>query len=205
MQTTEAGLDPINVCRACNQPTPQCLCDARRDCYDCRGRGFNCIDDLCHAQGRCMHGNQCRTCDGTGRLRPEQVLVVPDGTAAAIREYLREHPELRKDEYADEGSDADPLATLCYPAAEAYYHATGREHEIYCLSWSDVDGDLDGTHWYLRESEWPKRWIDLSLPLMPPVDLPPFEEGIHRGFITGDDPSNRAQQVLDAVEVADAE
>jgi hypothetical protein len=43
---------------------------------------------------------------------------------------------------------------------------------------------------------------DLSLPLMPPVDLPPFEEGTHRGFITGDDPSQRAQQVLDETGVA---
>jgi hypothetical protein len=35
---------------------------------------------------------------------------------------------------------------------------------------------------------------------MPPVELPPFAEGTHRGFITGDEPSERAQQVLDAIE-----
>jgi hypothetical protein len=130
-------------------------------------------------------------------MTPE-VLIEPDRTAAAIREYLRAHPELRKDAYADEG--ADPLLGLCYPAAEAYYHATGRVHEIYCLSWSDVDTDLEGTHWYLREAEDERRWIDLALP-DEPESLPPFEEGRHRHFLTGDEPSKRAQQVLDAVEV----
>jgi len=146
-----------------------------------------------------MHADSCSVCHGEGYVRPEQVLVIPDETAFAIRQYLREHPELRAEEYADDDAE-DPLTSLCYPAAEAYYHATGCEHEIYCLSWGDVDVELEGTHWYLRESEGECRWIDLSLPLMPPVELPPFAEGTHRGFITGDEPSERAQQVLNAVE-----
>lgn len=199
-QITAETYDPINVCRACNQPTPQCLCDPRRRCPDCRGRGFNCIDDLCHAQGSCMHDGECRTCRGTGGVRPERVLVAPDYDAYQIRQYLRDHPELRKDEYTSEGTDADPLRGLCYPAAEAYYHRNDCELEVYCLSWSDVDETYEGTHWYLRESGGQRRWIDLGLPLMPPVELPPFEEGTHRGFITGDEPSARAQQVLEAID-----
>jgi hypothetical protein len=128
-----------------------------------------------------------------------KVLIEPDETAATIRAYLSAHPELLKDAYAHE--DRDPLHGLCYPAAEAYYHATGRQHDIYCLSWSDVDDDLDGTHWYLREADGERRWIDLALPAEPKT-LPPFEVGRRRHFLTGDDPSQRAQQVLDETGVA---
>jgi len=130
-----------------------------------------------------------------------EVLIEPDETAAQIRACLRAHPELRKDAYAQE--NGDPLLGLCYPAAEAYYHATGRSHEIYCLSWSDVDPEYDGTHWYLREADGERRWIDLALP-DDPETLPPFEEGRHRHFLTGDEPSQRAQQVLEETEVGDA-
>lgn len=45
-----------------------------RNCPRCRGSGENieCIDDLCHAQGRCMHGdNLCKLCEGTGRISDE--------------------------------------------------------------------------------------------------------------------------------------
>jgi len=41
------------------------------DCIRCGGTGENveCIDDLCHAQGRCMHGNNtCKLCEGIGRI-----------------------------------------------------------------------------------------------------------------------------------------
>ncbi len=193
--------DLINVCRTCNQPTPQCHCDRQRRCPSCRGRGFSCIDDICHAKGHCIHEDgRCSVCLGEGYVLPERVLVVPDQDALQIREYLREHPELQMDGY-DTGEDEDPLLGLCYPAAEAYYHLRDCDPEIYCLSWSDVEGvdDVDATHWYLREADGQQRWIDLALPLMPPVDLPPFEQGTHRGFITGDDPSERARQVLDAV------
>lgn len=197
---TRTDFRPLNVCRACNQVTPQCMCEPSRDCPRCQGRGFNCIDDICHGRGRCMHGNTCTHCDGRGAVRPERVLVAPDPDAAAIRDFLAAHPELVDGEYADREADS-PLSLLCYPAAEAYYHLTDCNPEVYCLSWSDVDGDLSGTHWYLRESAGDRRWIDLSLPLMPPVDLPPFAEGTHRGFITGDGPSERAGEVLREADV----
>lgn len=202
----DAEFQPVNVCRRCNQPTPQCHCSPRRQCPSCNGRGFNCIDDICHGRGRCMHGHTCSECSGTGRVHPERVLVAPDEKAVAIREYLREHPELRKDAYSDDRTDENPLLGLCYPAAEAFYHVRDCEPDIYCLSWSDVDGvddDVDATHWYLRESDGQRRWIDLGLPLMPPVDLPPFEEGTRRGFITGDEASKRTQQVLDGIEAVE--
>lgn len=130
---------------------------------------------------------------------PGVTIIVPDGRAWAIREYLREHPKLQKDEY-DTG-DRDPLLGLCYPAAEAYYHALDCEPDVYCLSWSDVDDDYDGTHWYLREPD-DGRFIDLGLPESPLDGVPPFEAGTRRGFTTGDPPSNRAQQVLEALDVA---
>jgi len=41
------------------------------ECLNCRGRGevVACYDDVCHAQGLCMHGGNaaCPDCDGTGR------------------------------------------------------------------------------------------------------------------------------------------
>lgn len=44
------------------------------DCIRCGGTGehIECIDDLCHAQGRCMHGdNTCALCEGLGRITAE--------------------------------------------------------------------------------------------------------------------------------------
>jgi len=144
-----------------------------------------------------MHGNSCGRCQGDGVVPPEQVEVVPDRDAHSIREYLRDHPELQKNEY-DTG-DEDPLLGLCYPAAEAYYHLNTRDLHAYCLNWADVDGQYEGTRWYLRDPT-QQRWIDIALPTMPPVDLPPFEAGTRQGgFITGNEPSQRTQQVLDAV------
>lgn len=40
-------------------------------CYDCGGRGWNvtCIDDLCHGQDYCIHGDPptpCRNCNAEG-------------------------------------------------------------------------------------------------------------------------------------------
>lgn len=146
--------------------------------------------------------NLCRGCGypttHCGCDTTEIVLVEPNRAAAAIRSYLRETPELRKDAYRNDHTDADALLGLCYPAAEAYYHLRDCEPEIYCLSWSDVDPDAEGTHWYLREADGERRWIDISLPIRP-ITMPPFEAGTHRGFLTGDTPSKRAQQVLDAV------
>ena len=44
------------------------------DCIRCDGVGerVECFDDLCHAQGRCMHGNNsCGLCEGLGRITQE--------------------------------------------------------------------------------------------------------------------------------------
>lgn len=144
----------------------------------------------------------CRVCeyptgDCTCPVETESALIVADEAARDVREYLREHPELQTDEY-DTDSDEDPLLGLCYPAAEAWYHLRDCEPDVYCLSWSDVNSNLDGTHWYLREPD-DGRFIDLALPVESPTHLPPFEQGTRRGFITGDEPSNRAKQVLEAV------
>lgn len=40
-------------------------------CYACGGRGYfvDCIDDLCHGQDECIHGNPpspCRVCNPKG-------------------------------------------------------------------------------------------------------------------------------------------
>ena len=45
-------------------------------CDRCRGTGehVECYDDICHAQGRCMHdpgNNVCNLCDGLGRITRE--------------------------------------------------------------------------------------------------------------------------------------
>lgn len=196
---SQTAFEPMNVCRACKQPDPQCWCDPVRECPACRGKGWDCYDDLCYARGECMHDGWCAYCEGTGGLLPKRVLVVPDENADLIRQYARENPDIVKARYRSERPDEDPITSACYPMAEAYYHLNGCEPEVYCLSWSDVDESLDGTHWYLRESDGERRWIDLGTPLMPPVDLPPFEEGTHRGFITGDRPSKRCQKILDWV------
>lgn len=210
MANAESEFTPVNVCSGCNQITPQCHCEGA-ECQNCRGKGFvvACIDDLCHAQNRCMHGDNptCSDCDGRGVLPPKRVLVSPDQDAYRIREYLRDHPQLRKDDYRTEQTETNPLLGLCYPAAEAYYHRRDCDLDVYCLSWSDVDGvddDETATHWYLREPDGRQRWIDLGLPLMPPVGLPPFEEGTRRGFITGDQASKRTQQVLDGIEAMES-
>jgi len=44
------------------------------DCIRCGGNGehVECIDDLCHAQGHCMHGdNLCALCEGIGVISEE--------------------------------------------------------------------------------------------------------------------------------------
>ena len=41
-------------------------------CMRCDGEGFivNCCDDICHGQGRCMHGDNdvCPDCHGEGEI-----------------------------------------------------------------------------------------------------------------------------------------
>jgi len=41
-------------------------------CYECGGRGWmvRCIDDLCHGNDECIHGDPpspCRTCNADGK------------------------------------------------------------------------------------------------------------------------------------------
>lgn len=125
----------------------------------------------------------------------EPVAVEPDATAARIRQFARENPDLRDDYDGPDGT----VYGLCYPLAEAYFHATGGLEsglEVYCLSWSDVDPDYDGTHWYLRDG---RRWLDLGIER--PLDGAsiPYHEGRGpRAFITGfETPSKRAQRILE--------
>lgn len=123
-----------------------------------------------------------------------QVLVSPDGEAADIRRYIREHPDIRKEEYA---SDDDALLGSCYVAAEAYYHARGgtdSDLDIYCLSWSDVDETFEGTHWFLREGRFV---FDLSLPDSTYASGIPWDVARKRAFLTGYEPSKRCRRVLD--------
>lgn len=143
-------------------------------------------------------GHPEATCNCTADT--EQVLIVPDATAALVREYARSRPDLVNGDYEDHATaGVDPLSVLCYPAAEAWYHLQDCEPDVYCLNWSDVDLEYGGTHWYLRESGGDRRWIDVGLPLTPPIKCPPFEAGTRRGFITGDAPSKRAQEILEAI------
>lgn len=129
------------------------------------------------------------------------VVVEPDDTARRIRSYLREHPELRKDEYDGREGTVDGL---CYVAAEVYFHQQGGLEsglDIYCLSWSDVQPEYDGTHWYLSDGQ---RWIDIGLEDRADAANIPFSEGRRRAFLTGYKPSQRAQTVLQALSEATA-
>ena len=48
--------------------------DVWQPCIRCGGDGryIECVDDLCHADGRCMHGNNtCNLCSGVGRITHE--------------------------------------------------------------------------------------------------------------------------------------
>ncbi|NUC75045.1 hypothetical protein HTZ84_22530 [Haloterrigena sp. SYSU A558-1] len=132
-----------------------------------------------------------------------EILAEPDQTAARIREYARENPDLRKNRYDGREGTVDGL---CYPAAEAYYHAKdGRETDlrIYCLSWSDVNPDASGTHWYLRDGE-TGPWIDLGLEDAADAAGIPYAEGRHRSFMTGyDRPSKRTQRILEDLGLAE--
>jgi len=126
------------------------------------------------------------------------VLVEPDETAARIREFVRVNQDLRPDEY--DGRDGT-VAGLCYVLAESYFHAQGgtdSDLDIYCLSWSDVDPDYGGTHWYLRRGE-SGAWVDLGLETAAEGDDVPFGMGTRRAFITGYEPSNRTERVLNAL------
>jgi len=127
-----------------------------------------------------------------------EVLVEPDDTAARIRAFVREHPDVRKAEYEIAG---DPVQGACYVLAEAYFHARGGTNsdlEVYRIGWDDIYDDASGAHWFLRDGEGEDDpVIDLSLPTPAHGDDVPWNRARHRAFITGYDPSNRAQRVLE--------
>lgn len=125
------------------------------------------------------------------------VVVEPDATARHIREYIREHPSIRKDQYDDPDT---ALQGSCYVAAEAYFHASGGTDsglDIHCLSWSDVDPTYEGSHWFLTDAD---RVIDLSLPTPGHGESVPWSTARTRAFITGYEPSQRAETVLEAID-----
>ncbi|WP_337653267.1 hypothetical protein [Halomontanus rarus] len=129
-----------------------------------------------------------------------RILVEPDETARRIRAYVREHPDLRKNEY--DGRDGT-VEGMCYLLAESYYHSTGARDSglrIYCLSWADVREDGAGTHWYLRDGE-DGPWIDLGLEKPWHGTHIPYSAGRHRAFMTGYEPSNRTKSVLEALQI----
>lgn len=170
---------PAKLCRGCQKPIKGCSCDTVQ-CLWCVGSSDE---------------EKCPRCDGDGFMRPDKVVVIPDRDALAIRKYLRESPELLKTQY---DNSEDPLEGLCYPAAEAYYHAAGRKLDVYCLSWEDISEEREGTHWYLRDPD-SREFIDLGLPFEADIELPPFEVGRRRGFMTGETPSKRTQRVLESL------
>jgi len=133
------------------------------------------------------------------------ILVEPDDVARKLREYVRAHPDVRKDQYS--GYD-DPVEGACYVLSECYFHANGGQDsdlDIYCLSWSDVDEQYDGTHWFLRRNAGEEMHqgpvIDLSLPTPAAGDNVPWTTATRRAFLTGYEPSDRTQRVLDALEM----
>lgn len=173
---------PAEICRGCNKIVSECSCVSVQCLW--------CLDG---------ETRECTHCGGDGVMQPDNVAVVPDQTAHRIRNYLRHTPELLKEEYNTDDPDTG-LDGMCYPLSEAYYHATGKTLDVYCLSWEDVDESYDGTHWYLRDPN-SKTFIDLGIPFESGVELPPFETGRCRAFITGDSPSERTKVVLDSLSI----
>ena len=128
------------------------------------------------------------------------VLVEPDAIAMRIREYARQNPDLRNDRYNGRDGSVDGM---CYCLAEAYWHASGGLNsplDIYCLSWSDVDPEYSGTHWYLRCTR-REAWVDLGIESKSDGVTIPFSTGRRRAFITGYEPSNRTQRILNALDL----
>jgi len=128
-----------------------------------------------------------------------KVCIEPDESARRIREYVREHPDLIYDEFKPDRERS--LEGGCYVLAESYFHAQGgtdSDLEVYCLSWSDVGHSDGGTHWFLRRSP-SGTVVDLGLDRRGQAAHIPFEQATHRAFITGYEPSQRAREVLDAL------
>lgn len=123
------------------------------------------------------------------------VEVEPDDTAQQLRDYVRDHPEVRHEDYRE---CDNPVRESCYVLSEAYFHLMGGQDsglDIYCLSWKDVDERYEGTHWFLRNGV---TVIDLSLPEPAAGDGVPWDKARRRAFLTGYEPSNRTEKVLEA-------
>jgi len=123
-----------------------------------------------------------------------QILVEPDDVARQLRDYVRDHPDVRKDRYAGEG---DPIEGACYVLAEAYFHLRGGTEspfDVYRLDWGEVYDGVEGAHWFLRDGD---DIVDLSLPNPEDGSDVPWDVGRHRAFITGYEPSNRTERVLE--------
>lgn len=85
------------------------------ECPRCRGTGENveCYDDLCHAQGRCMHGdNLCALCEGHREITRElegrwynrdsfEAVTLPDADLRARRKLHA----VARERYRDTDSD----------------------------------------------------------------------------------------------------
>jgi len=113
-----------------------------------------------------------------------------------MREYVRDNPDIRKDEYA---VDADPVNGSCYVLSEAYFHANGgvdSPFDVYRLGWNDVNDEWEGSHWFLRNGE---TIVDLSLTTREDGDNVPWEQANRRAFITGYEPSNRCERLLNGL------
>jgi len=115
-----------------------------------------------------------------------QLEVCPDETAREVREWLRTHPEIAKDKYhAEHGS----VEGHCYVASEAYFYANGGEDsdiDIYCLSHEH------GTHWFLERDG---TVLDLSIEQTEHGRHIPYDDATRRAFITGYNPSKRAERI----------
>lgn len=63
------------ACVACEGAAPVCVCEGGQ-CPNCHGKGHivNCLDDICHNRGDCMHGNNedCPRCTD-GLVYPKRV------------------------------------------------------------------------------------------------------------------------------------
>lgn len=74
-----SGRDDYEVCIGCSSTEEWCHCRGE-PCWDCGGDGDKliCVDDICHAQGYCMHGNAeapFDTCEGHGVIMPPTIPV----------------------------------------------------------------------------------------------------------------------------------
>ena len=128
------------------------------------------------------------------------VVALPDGTAWKLRDYVRRHPELIFDEY--QTGEEQSLNGGCYLLSECYFHSNGGTKSgltIHCLSWDDVvEHETGATHWFLRDGE---TVIDLGLDSLEQADEIPYHAATRRAFITGYEPSQRAKDVLEALDL----